>query len=169
METGQTKMAEGLPDLEQVKKILGLEPLEGEGGYFRRIYTGEVCNTAEGLPSTSIYYVITPDSYSSLHRLKHDEIWYFCMGDPSEQLLLFPDGRSAVLTMGTGLLHGQQLSSIVPAGVWQGTRLLPGGKYAVFGVSMPRGYSAEIYEQGDQAILAEQYPAMKEIIEAFQD
>ncbi|MCF7952747.1 MAG: cupin domain-containing protein [Spirochaetales bacterium] len=161
-------MAIEIPDLEQVKKILGLEPLEGEGGYFHRIYTGEASPVGEELPSTSIYYVITPDSFSTLHKLKHDEIWYFCMGDPSEQLLLHPDGRSAVLTMGTDLLQGQQLSSIVPAGVWQGTRLLPGGNYAVFGVTMPNGYSAEIYEQGDQAVLAEQYPAMKEIIEAFQ-
>jgi cupin superfamily protein DUF985 len=42
--------------------------------------------------STAIYYLLTPDTVSALHRLASDEVFHFYLGDPVEMLHLLPDG-----------------------------------------------------------------------------
>ena len=49
---------------------LKLTPLDGEGGYFRFLH-----EFGEG--SGSIYYLVTDDSFSHLHALSSDELWFF--------------------------------------------------------------------------------------------
>ncbi len=46
-----------------------------------------------------------------MHVLASDEIFHFYLGDPVEMLQLYPDGRSAVFTLGPDLAAGQQSSS----------------------------------------------------------
>ena len=42
--------------------------------------------------STAIYYMLTPDTLSIIHRLKGDEVYHFYLGDPAEMLILKADG-----------------------------------------------------------------------------
>jgi len=88
---------------EQVRKLLKLEPLPGEGGLFAEVYRSAHRLPKEALPncyagerplSTAIYYMLTPDTFSAMHRLKGDEIYHFYLGDPVEMLMLKPDGTA---------------------------------------------------------------------------
>jgi hypothetical protein len=56
---------------------------------------------------------------------------------------------------------------VVPAGVWQGSRLLPGGKYALFGTTMAPGFDYADYEAGTRDRLASLYPGEAERIRAL--
>ena len=78
---------------------------------------------------TAIYYLVTaaPDGFSALHRLPTDEIYHFYLGDPVEQLLLHPDGRSEVIVLGHDIAAGQRVQHVAPRDTWQGTRLREGG------------------------------------------
>lgn len=106
---------------QEVIDLLGLEPLKGEGGYFKFIHA---CLDAEGTQAAgTIWYLVTPDSYSSLHWLPSDEIWYHCLGDPLDQLLLAPDGTHCRRRLGADLAGGERPMSIVPGRYWQGTKL----------------------------------------------
>jgi predicted cupin superfamily sugar epimerase len=58
-----------------------------------------------------------------MHVLSSDELFHFYLGDPVEMLQLWPDGRSEVVVLGPDLAAGQHVQLLVPAGVWQGTRL----------------------------------------------
>ena len=120
------------PTVEQLILRLGLRPLPREGGYFRETYRAADCLSAGALPSrygrdkaasTAIYYLLTPDTFSALHRLPTDEVYNFYLGGPVEMLLL-ADGRGRTVLLGSDVLADQQPQVVVPHGVWQGSRLV---------------------------------------------
>jgi predicted cupin superfamily sugar epimerase len=134
-------------------KRLGLQPLEGEGGFWRKIYTHR--KGAEIIGGT-IYYLIVPESFSSLHWLPTDELWYFLQGSPLRQLVLFPDGRHSLSSLGP-VGPGRQPVSIVPGGCYQGTRLADPEGYALCATTMCPPFDPDRYVQGTAA-LANDYP-----------
>ena len=77
--------------------------------------------------------------FSEMHVLESDEMFHFYLGDPVEMLQLLPDGRSAVVTLGPDLAAGQSVQVVVPAGVWQGTRLVGDGEVALLGCTVTPG------------------------------
>ncbi len=128
---------------------LGLEPLDGEGGYFRKIYTHR--RGSEVLGGT-IYYLITEESFSSLHYLPTDEVWYFLEGDTLDQLVLYPDGRHLLSKLGTVQASVNPIQ-IVPGGCWQGTKLAEGGSYALCSTTMVPPYDHSRYQQGTRDLM----------------
>ena len=155
---------------EEIKSLLKLEPHPIEGGWFRRTYTS--CGTVE-LPrgaraqGTAIYYLLEPGTFSELHVLDSDEIFHFYLGAPVEMLQLFPDGRSAVFTLGPDLAAGQEVQVVVPAGVWQGTRLIGDGKLALLGCTVTPGFDFADYRNAPAAELIAKWPGQAERIRAL--
>ena len=100
-----------------------------------------------------------------MHRVKSDEIFHFYLGDPVEMLQLWPDGSHRVVTIGTEIGRGMRPQVVVPRGVWQGTRLLSGGKVALLGCTVSPGFEYDDYESGRRAELVREWPAARERIE----
>jgi hypothetical protein len=152
---------------DEIKALLNLRPHPVEGGHFRRTYTS--ANTLY-LPrgmrpmGTAIYYLLEAGTFSEMHVLDSDEMFHFYLGDPVEMLQLLPDGSSAVITLGPDLQAGQHVQLVVPAGVWQGTRLIGDGKVALLGCTVTPGFDFADYLSGRYAELAEQWPAEAERI-----
>lgn len=136
---------------------LGLVPLESEGGYFAETYRSP--GKIAGRPlATAIYYLVTRESPSRLHRLAGDEVYHFYAGDPVVLLLLHPDGTSGTVTLGTDLSRGMRPQTVVPGGVWQGSCVADGGNYALLGTTMSPGFDPADFEAGDRERLAAAYP-----------
>lgn len=156
-----------------------LKPLPVEGGLFARTYVSEEIYDGGRLPAryegldhpygSAILMLFTPDadSFSAMHRLKTDEVFHFYLGDPFDLLLLYPDGASRTVTMGQNVLAGQQVQYVVPAGVWQGSRLNPGGRYALFGTTMSPAFAVEDFEAAERDELLAEYPRERERITAL--
>jgi predicted cupin superfamily sugar epimerase len=127
-----------------------LEPLEGEGGYFRQTYFS---GAADAPDSTAIYYLVTPQSFSSLHRLAFDEIFHFYAGDPCKMVQI--DARSAISEhlLGPDFTAGQRPQIVVPGGTWQGTKLIEGGFWALIGTTMTPGFREDIFELASESDL----------------
>lgn len=154
---------------DEIKKLLNLAP-HPEGGFFRRTYTSPAeLHLPRGVrPSgTAIYYLLEPGTFSEMHLLDSDELFHFYLGDPVEMLQLFPDGGSAVFTLGPDLRAGQHLQLLVPAGVWQGARLVEGGQFALLGCSVTPGFDFADFRTGSYAELAAKWPAEAEKIRAL--
>lgn len=149
--------------IELIVEKLGLAPLEGEGGMFRLNYSGEL-NEEGKRAYSAIYYLLTENSFSHMHRLATDEIYHFYMGDSMELLLLYPDGRAECRILGSRLSEGEVPQLIVPAGVWQGSRVVKGGSYSLVGTTMAPAYRDEDYEHGDYETLCRAYPEAAEKI-----
>lgn len=155
---------------DQLIEFLHLSPLPLEGGYFRQTHRSEETIPGSALPArygraktlgTAIYYLLTsdPDSFSALHRLPTDEVYHFYLGDPVEMLLLLPEGRSERVLLGHDLLSGQHVQHVVPRNVWQGSRLVDGGRFALMGTTMAPGFDEGDYAGGDRGELVRSYPA----------
>lgn len=156
--------------IEQLKKSLRLQPHPNEGGYFAETYRSlELIEAHGGQRSlaTAIYYLLTADSFSAMHKVTGDEIFHFYAGDPVEMLMLFPDGSSEIVILGTDVLTGMKPQHVVPGGVWQGSRLVAGGRYALLGTTMSPGFAYEDYTHGDREELVRKYPKRAEMIQGL--
>jgi len=146
--------------------LLELEPLAGEGGYFRQTYRSlrVVSDAAVARPlGTCIYYLLTPESFSAFHRLSADEIFHFYLGDPVEHVRLALSGTT-ITTLGQNVEKGECVQLIVPAGVWQAARLMPGGSWALMGTTMCPGFADEDHIIGKRDELIASFPEYKELI-----
>ncbi len=153
-----------------IKTLLGLKPHPVEGGWFRRTYTaGATVELARGVRarSTAIYYLLEPGTFSEMHVLDSDEMFHFYLGDPVEMLQLHPDGRSAVVTLGPNLADGHHVQLVVPAGVWQGARLIGDGQVALLGCTVTPGFDFADYRGESYAELVARWPMEAERIRAL--
>jgi predicted cupin superfamily sugar epimerase len=154
----------------EIKTLLNLQPHPIEGGWFRRTYTsaGSVeLSRGTRAASTAIYYLLEPGTFSEMHVLDSDEMFHFYLGDAVEMLQLYPDGSSAVLTLGQDIRAGQSVQLVVPAGVWQGTRLIGDGKVALLGCTVTPGFDFGDYRSASYAKLVEKWPQEAERIRAL--
>jgi hypothetical protein len=147
-----------------------------EGGYYRQTYKSlEILGrdaldpryAAARSTGTAIYYLLEPGTFSEMHRLKSDEIFHFYLGDPVEQLQLWPDGSSRIALIGSDLERGQVPQLVVPRNVWQGARLFAGGSFALLGCTVAPGFEFDDYESGSRQALIRQYPSQRELISAL--
>jgi predicted cupin superfamily sugar epimerase len=93
-------------------------------------------------------------------------MFHFYLGDPVEMLELRPDGSGKTILLGQDILSGMELQHAVRGGVWQGSRLREGGKFALLGTTMSPGFEYEDYETGKRDELIARYPAFADLIRA---
>lgn len=152
---------------EELIRFLNLQPLPQEGGWYRETYrSAQPFSTAGRSAGTAIYYLLTPDTFSALHRLPTDEVFHFYLGDPVDMLQLgpAPEDGGRIITLGPDLFAGQQVQTVVPAGVWQGSILRAGGAFALMGTTMAPGFDFADYEAADRDALMKQFPDFAEWI-----
>lgn len=153
---------------QEIIDALRLQPHPIEGGFFRETYRAAGTIPAAALPAgysgdrsfgTAIYYLLTPDTFSEMHRLPLEEVFHFYLGGPVRMLQLFPDGTGREVVIGSDVLAGQEPQVVVPPGVWQGSKLEPGVEFALLGATMSPGFDYADYEQGPRDALTTQYPS----------
>jgi uncharacterized protein len=161
------------PTVSELMRILELKPLPNEGGFFAETYRSAETIDAQrfrrghGGPralSTAIYYLLTPTSFSALHKLPGDEMFHFYSGDPVELLELLADGNVRRVTLGPDIRSGMKFQHVVPGGVWQGSRLVKGGEYALLGTTMAPGFDDLDFVKANREELVEKYPAHRTLI-----
>jgi hypothetical protein len=159
----------------EIIEFLGLKPLPVEGGYFRETYRSNDLLHVAGLPAryptakfaaSAIYYLLTdePDCFSAMHRLPTDEIYHFYLGDPVEMLLLHADGNGERVLLGSDLAAGQRVQLVVRRGVWQGSRLVSGGSFALLGATMAPGFDPSDFAAGHLEELIRDFPGHADMI-----
>ena len=144
---------------DEVIKQLNLIPLQVEGGYYSQTWRTEA--------GTAIYYLVTPDSFSSLHKLDIPEIWHFYAGDPVKQLQLHPDGAVRMVELGFDLSNSIEPQLLCPAYCWQATKLIENGNWALMGTTMSPPYTDKCIVYPDIEMLYNTYDDGRELIKDF--
>jgi len=154
-------------------KKLGLKPLTIEGGYYRETYRSPESIGSNALPQrygrrkcfgTAIYYLLTPDTFSTIHKVSSDETFHFYLGDPVTMLQLYPKGKGKICTLGQDILHGQLVQVTVSRQVWQGCMLKTGGSFALLGTTVAPGFDFSDYREGMRDELVKKYPGYRKMI-----
>jgi len=144
---------------QDIINLLELKPHPTEKGHFVETYRSRF--------STAIYFLLTPEGFSEMHRLKSDEIFHFYAGDPAELLLLRSNGTSELLKFGNSIDKGQRPQIIIPASSWQGMRTT--GEYTLFGCTVAPAFEYPDYEKGSRKELIQRYPELAEKITQLTD
>lgn len=153
---------------DDVIRLLRLAPLPGEGGWFRRVAESELRAPDGGRRACSaIYFLVTPEGFSALHRVDAVETWCFHAGDPIELLVLAEGGAGRMATLGGEVAEGQTLQEMVPAGAWQGARLKAGGRWGLVSCVVAPEYVDAGFVLGARAELLARYPAFAAEITAL--
>ena len=158
---------------EEIIARLNLQPHPAEGGFFAETYRSAEETPTAALPqryggprrhATAIYYLLTATTFSAMHRLRSDEIFHFYLGDPVEILHLYPDGRGAVHLLGCAVENRIRPQLAVPRGVWQGARLVRGGKLALLGTTVAPGFEFADFEIANREQLLATHSQFGELI-----
>ena len=133
---------------EQIARRLGLEPLLGEGGLFRRTYLDAY--------SSVIYFMLLTPDFSALHALDSAETYHWYAGSPLLMLLLHPGGQIEQPILGPDIASGATPQCVVPAGVWQGPSTL--GEWTLVGTTMAPPFEWSALRLGRRAQLIAGWP-----------
>lgn len=160
---------------DEIIKLLNLQPLPEEGGFFRETYRDPLTISGQALPghdgdrqaSTCIYYLVTPEEFSGLHAVLSTEVFHFYAGDPVEMIQIHEDGQLHSITIGPNLSQGEVPQVVVPPKVWQGTKLKGRGQWALLGCTVAPGFDYKDFIGGSFQELSERFSQHSEVIRRY--
>ncbi len=141
-------------DLDATIDRLGLEPIPGEGTWFR---PGP---RVAGLSTIIALFADHPDGFSALHRLDCDEGWQYLDGDPIEVFTISPDGTGHLTRLDAD--HSQ---IVIPRGTWQGGRTT--GTWTTIACWCSPAFEYDLFQLGDRSELVAAYPDHADAINTF--
>lgn len=141
-------------DAESIKRLLELEPLADEGGWWSQVRFDT--------RSSAIYYLLTPEDFSAFHRLPGPEVYHHYLGAPVELVTLAEDSGMQRRILGSDLVAGERPALVVEGGWWQGSRTT--GAWSLVGTTMAPRFELDDFELGDRATLTAQFPDAGRII-----
>ena len=137
----------------EIIKKLCLSPLQGEGGYFRFVQEF-------GEKSGYIYYLVTEDTFSHLHLLDTDELWFFLEGDEAEQTIVDEKG-----SIERRVLDSDHRDSLVSKNTYQATRIKKRVLgYTLFSTIMSPRYRDDMYKSGKDDERVNNIKELKDLI-----
>ncbi len=121
---------------------LDLKP-HPEGGAFSQIFRSEALVLPDDgrgprTALTVIYFLLVKGAKSRWHRVRSDEVWHFCEGEPIELWTVAPGGGEASRVQLGPFKEAAVPVHIVPAGFWQAAR--PLGSYGLVSCVVGPGF-----------------------------
>lgn len=164
-----------MDNVDYLIKVLGLQP-HPEGGYFKEIYrsSGEI--NSESLDSryvgnrnyaTSIYFLLTSDTFSAFHKINQDEIWHFYDGSPIKIHMISETGDYSNVIVGKNLKQGEKLQFVVPGGYWFAANVINNNDYSLVGCTVSPGFDFKDFQLAKRNDLIKMFPQHKNILTQF--
>lgn len=151
---------------EQAIQKYKLEPLVGEGGYFRRIYESVEMSPESRRYAASIYYMLEAPDFSCFHRIDCDELWHFLGGAEIVLYQIFPDGQLVETVLGNALSEGAvEPYLLVKKGTWFAAKIKDDKGYGMVGCTTVPEFLFTTFEAGTAAELKQSFPQHAELIE----
>ena len=155
-------------EINDVIAQLGLLP-HPEGGYYKETYrssstTINTMNNASRSLSTGIYFLLTADNFSALHKIQSDEMWHFYAGDTIEIVEIDAFGHLILTKLGNQFNEGEVPQYVVKAGHWFGSRVYAEGNAGLVGCTVSPGFDFADFEMGKQTDLINAYPQHRTLI-----
>ena len=157
---------------ETIIKKLQLQP-HPEGGYFKETYRSQGSIPQEHLAkeyqgsrnyATSIYFLLTSDTFSAFHKINQDEIWHFYDGSPILLHMISPEGNYSKVYIGKEIEKGQQPQYVVPGGYWFAAEVISEGSFAFVGCTVAPGFDFNDFDLPNREDLIEKFPQHERLI-----
>ena len=155
-----------------VVEALGLVP-HPEGGHYAETFRSMLGVTSSVHPderraSTAIYFLLATGEFSAFHRVRSDEVWHHYAGDVLELHSIDARGAHERRLLGVDLVWGERPQIVIPAGVWQAARPLPGSAgYVLVGCTVAPGFEFADFEMPERAALQREFPEHRALIQSL--
>jgi hypothetical protein len=138
-----------------------------EGGWYRETYrSAERVTTSRGAvrsATTSIYFLLTAQMFSSFHRLWSDETWHFYRGDPVTIEIIDASGayESRILD------PAAMLQTTIVAGAHFAAHVDAADGYAFVGCDVAPGFEFSDFHLTTRSMLTAAYPHLGPLIARY--
>ncbi|CAL2082722.1 cupin domain-containing protein [Tenacibaculum sp. 190524A02b] len=158
--------------IDQIIKKLDLQP-HPEGGFFKETYrsNGEInTDSLSGAYNgkrnyaTCIYFLLTSDNFSALHKINQDEIWHFYDGSPIRLHMISDKGVHSEHIIGNDFSKGEVPQFVVPGGYWFGAEVVEKDSFSLVGCTVSPGFSFDDFVLKSKKELLELFPNQEAII-----
>ena len=147
-----------------------------EGGYFSEVYRSEELikvnhlseryNSSRSL-STSIYFMLEGNQFSSFHRLKSDELWHFYDGTALTIIVINEMGLLDKIRLGNDLNKSETFQTVIKKNSWFAAELIDKNSFALIGCTVSPGFDFDDFELGNRNDLVKEFPQYEEVIVKF--
>ncbi|PLX17389.1 MAG: hypothetical protein C0599_13680 [Salinivirgaceae bacterium] len=160
-------------EVNQIIENFDLKP-HPEGGYYRENYRSNINIAEKNLPenfsgrrslATSILFLLPKGSFSSFHKLKQDEIWYFHAGEGPILHCIAPDHTYTKYKMGSGINRNEVPQLTIPAGTFFAAETTK--KFSFSGCMVTPGFDFADFDMPTAAQLIKLFPEHEELIRRF--
>ncbi len=147
-----------------------------EGGYFSEVYRSDEAIQKDHLPeryndkrcfSTSIYFLLESDDYSSFHKVNSDEIWHFYSGTPLTLYVINDNGDLKKIVLGSNPENEESFFALIKNGQWFAAKTNQPDSFSLVGCTVAPGFDFDDFKLGDRLDLTKQFPQHKELISSF--
>ncbi|MEM7296963.1 MAG: cupin domain-containing protein [Bacteroidota bacterium] len=161
--------------IDELIQSLNLQP-HPEGGYFKETYRSDGIIEANSLSnnysgkrnySTSIYFLLTSDSFSAFHKIHQDEIWHFYEGSPIELHTISESGAHTRHLIGSDISNGEVYQLTIPGNHWFASKVLDPNSYSLVGCTVAPGFDFDDFTLVKRNDLVASFPLHQKLIEEF--
>ncbi|MBX2976906.1 MAG: cupin domain-containing protein [Ignavibacteriaceae bacterium] len=147
-----------------------------EGGYFKEVYRSDESLEENSLPirygssrnfSTSIYFLLNGNQFSSFHKLKSDEIWHHYDGCSITIYLIDASGKLELKVLGKDLEKEQSFQITIPKGSWFAAKPDDENSFSLIGCTVAPGFEFNDFELGKREELISLFPLYRKLIVDF--
>lgn len=147
-----------------------------EGGYFSEVYRSEELIKVNHLSerynssrsfSTSIYFMLEGNQFSSFHRLKSDELWHFYDGTALTIIVINEKGLLDKIRLGNDLNKRETFQTVIKKNSWFAAELIDKNSFALIGCTVSPGFDFDDFELGNRNDLVKEFPQYEEVIVKF--
>lgn len=159
--------------IQELIQKLDLQP-HPEGGYFKEVYRskGSIAKSYLGDEyssdrnyATSIYFLLTSDSFSAFHKINQDETWHFYKGDPLVLHIISKEGNYSSTIIGNDIVNGEVPQFTVKGGDWFAAEVKDNGSFSLVGCTVAPGFHFDDFVLPRRDALIELFPQHAKIIQ----
>ena len=137
-----------------------------EGGYFKEIYRSDELVEKQNLPlrfsgdrnfSTSIYYLLDKNDFSSFHKIKSDEQWHFYTGVSLSIFVINTSGKIETIVLGNNPDKGEVFTAIIKKDYWFAAKPNDNNSYSLVGCTVSPGFDFHDFTLGKRENLLKEF------------
>ena len=147
-----------MQEMHSIIDRLKLQP-HPEGGFSKEMHRSKIhIQEASGLREksayTSIHYLLSGKDFSSWHRIKSDETWFFHLG--CDVLIHLFDENKLLQTIQLGL-ESKNLQTTIPANTWFSAKPLSAESFCLVSCAVAPGFEFSDFEIAQREELLKEY------------
>ncbi|MBU3621027.1 cupin domain-containing protein [Polynucleobacter sp. CS-Odin-A6] len=156
-----------MQEMNSLVDALHLRP-HPEGGFYREMHRSETIirelDQVDKSALTSIYYLLSGKDFSSWHRIKSDEAWYFHIG--CDVIIYFFDESKLLQTVQLGL-KSNHFQVTIPANTWFAAKPVDENSFCLVSCAVAPGFEFNDFEIGERESLLQEFGRSSDQIEAI--